>query len=222
MALEIKEVKAEGTLSNLNDYVRFNKRAIPDILNKLDFEVAKLSTKTTPFASKDVIKGSLQAASRISPTLRLGELLANKVRQGNGETWLAGSKLRTAGNQYIRRKASGSKLLISGFIPAIKTLAPVVSNKGSSPNISGVLVGKVKGGATPAATFMTGFDSKATLYNAVQGGFKRWYNAPARNISKVQSFIEIGVKGALARKNEDMRIYVERKMNEGIHKFNNA
>lgn len=204
--------------STFAEFTQFNKRNPVDLANKNAYEVAKIATKTTKFVPKEAIRASLNAPSRVSPSMRICEVLANKIRVSKGEKALVRNKLKVAGNKYVTKKASSSKFLIAGNIPAIKALAPLVKVK-SSYGVTAYAAGRPKGGAKSA----TGdWNAKSAIWNSVLGGYKKWAGAPGRNIAKVQRIIRDGYQAALNTKEADMRVYIDRKMNEAIQKFNRS
>lgn len=203
------------------EYVRWNKRAIPELVNKQAFEVAKLCVRKVVASSRASIKSKLQAASRVSPSLNVSELIVNKIRVAQGLPSLQQMELKAAGIEYVRKKMNTANFLRAGYIPAVNALDPKVKDKGAN-RVSGVKAfGMAKGGATAAP--IESWTPSATIWNAVQGGKGQiWQGAPTVNVSKVQNIIRRGLQDALNAKEADMQIYIEKKFNEAIRKYNNS
>ncbi len=207
--------------STFKTYVQLNKRALGDLINKVGYEVGKLCGSKTASVPKETIRNNLQQPSRISPTMTIAEVIANKIRITAGQEALYGSKLRTAGLKYARLRARSSNFLRSGFIPGVRAFEKVVKDK-SARSINGVRAyGQPKGGAEVAAVG-SAWTPKGSIWNAVLGGVKKWFGAPGRNTGKVQDILSKGVQEALNTKEADMMKYIEPRLNRLIQDFNKA
>lgn len=222
--LEITNVDTKHFDETFKELVLYNKRSIPEIIDRNAYFVARDWVRLTVATPKDRIKSDLGKPSRVSPTLSIGELLANKVRTSAGQKGLYGNKLRIAGNKYARQRSLAANFLRSGGIPAIKELEKFVPKKGGAPSYpSAVKVsGRPKGGGVGAPLNGGSWLAKASIWNAVQGGFKKWAGAPGRNIFKVQTILINGLQAAVNNQESKNREYIEKKINAGVQQFNKS
>lgn len=203
------------------EYLRLNKRAIPELTNKIGFEVSKLCVVKTASVPKEQIRASLQQPSKVSPTMTVGEVIANKMSIAKGEGALHGSALATAGKKVEAFRARTGNFGRAGFIPGVRRFSEKVKDK-SPRSVSGVRTfGSTKGGAD-VATAIESWNATASIWNSVLGGVKKWFGAPARNIAKLQAVIIKGVQAALNTKEADMKLYIEKKHNQILQKVSKA
>lgn len=181
---------------------------------------SKRALKMTPATSKDTIRTNLVSPTRISPTLKVQELIANKIRQNKGMPWLNGNKLRIQGNKYGRKAVTGSGVVRVGWLNPIKKLAQYVPNKsGAASTPAGVKqVGTEKGGASIS---LTPWNPKISVWNSYQGSKPKW-NGRKRTTSKVQSIIIKYAQQALDYITAQDIAYLKRKLGEGFEQFNRA
>lgn len=203
------------------EYLRLNKRAIPELANKLGYEVSKLCVAKTASVPRDQIRASLQQPSRVSPTMTVGQVIANKMSIAKGEGGLKGAALASAGKKLEAFRARTGNFARSGFIPGVRAFSQIVKDK-SPRSVNGVKTyGSAKGGADVANSFEA-WQAKASVWNSVLGGVKKWFGAPARSIAKLQAIIIKGVQAALNTKEADMKVYIERKHNQILRKVSKA
>lgn len=207
--------------STFKEYIVLSKRLLPDIINKMGYEISKLCVAKTPPADKNEIKASLHKASRVAPSMTIAEVISNKIRTSRGQAPLVGQKLLQAGLKYENKRARSTNFLRAGFLPPVAKFTRVVKDKSVTTMSGAKQFGMPKGGAT-VANSLNGVSAKASLWNSVLGGVKKWTGAPLRNIAKVQARLVKGIQTALNTKEADMRPYIEKKWGQLNQKFNKA
>lgn len=193
------------------DYVAFSRKSLEEIANKTVFEVAKLATTTTKIVPKEQIESDLrQTADGTAP---LAALIVNANRKAKGKKGLYGDVMARAVESLIKKRMRASKFVASGWIAAVKAIAPFVKQKSSGTPMP---MGKTKsnlGGALPARNVAN--KASAVIWNSVFGG-KNKNSEPAR-VTQVE--LE-GLEKAIKRKTADMYTYINRKLAEGAQRFN--
>jgi hypothetical protein len=190
------------------DYVSFSKKSLEDIANKTAYEIAKLATKTTKFAEKEKIGSDLRQ-SRGGATL--AEMIVASNRKKAGLKGLAGQQMEKAVETFIKKRQRTAKFILSGWIAAVRAIAPYVSQKsGGMPQ--GNRVKSSLGGSQAAKE--SGYRATAVIWNSVMGG-KREGGNPAQ-VTQVQ---QEGLNKAIAAKKNDMIVYINRKLDEGAKRF---
>lgn len=207
--------------NTMRQYSTLNKRAFPEIANKTGFEVSKLCVAKTASVPKDQIRASLQQPSNISPTMTVGEVIANKMSVAKGEGGLKGSALRSAAKKLEAFRARTANFARSGFIPGVRAFSQKVKDK-SPRSVNGVKTYGIEKGGGSVASESQGWMASASIWNSVLGGVKKWFGAPARNLGKLRAVIVKGVQSALNTKEADMRVYIERKLNEILKSVSKA
>jgi len=192
------------------DYVSFSKKSLPEIANKVAFEVAKISTTTTKITPKEQIASELNKAGNNGAPI--AALIVNRDRKAKGKKGLFGERMQKAMETLIKKRQRGSKFVASGWIAAVKAMAPFVRAKGGAPMPTGKAKSSL-GGAQGARNVMDRVS--ASIWNNVLGG-KGAGSKPAR-VTEVE---KQGLAKAISLKQADMLVYIQRKLNEGAQRFN--
>ena len=186
------------------DYVSFSKKSLEDIANKTVYEIAKLATKTTKFADKEKIGSDLRQA-RGGATL--AEMIVASNRRKAGLKGLAGQQMEKAVETFIKKRQRTAKFILAGWIAAVKSIAPYVSQK-SGGIVTGQRIKNWLGGSQAAKE--SGYRATAVIWNSVMGGKRAGGNSA--QVTQVQ---QEGLNKAVAAKRNDMLVYINRKLDEG-------
>lgn len=219
----------------LRRYVRVSKSAIPDIVNRKAFFIARRAVIETPTASKMLMdeelgrvfrrKGKLsvrwEAAGAGKWGLRhfksgdarleapLAALIINARRGRKSLPGLFGEAMKQAMAILIAARRKSRAYLKSGWIPAIKRLEQAVKSRRGAPRMesSPRQVGQPKGSAIPATN---GFRVRAVIENAVAAaGGRAEHHAEA-----VKRFGEPALQRAFDRETKSTLDEISRRLND--------
>jgi hypothetical protein len=201
------------------EYMRFNKRTIPEVINNKVYFVARNAVNTTVAASKESIREDLLKSSAVAPGVPLAAVLVQKGRQTAGKSagsrkGLAGEKMAAAIEKLIRVRQATANFLRAGWIAAIKAVEPAIKSKSGAPKYPKTKTKGVPKGGAKAATENPFWKATAQIWNSVQGGMK-----PS---PKVQALLTEGLNQAIALEVQSMAGYVEKKLQAGADKFNRS
>ena len=148
--------------NTLRQYVKVNKRALAKIINTKAYRIAIVACHETKRATKaDIQKGIGQlvfemqraASGRAHRVLTksglftstaggyyksakgvpIAALILNKLRGKRGEQGLYGAEMKEAIRRLVTKRFSAVAYLASGWLPAIKKLAPLADRGGGLP-----------------------------------------------------------------------------------------
>jgi hypothetical protein len=201
------------------EYLKFNKRAIPEIANTKVYFVARNAVNTTLAASKDEVRQDLLKASATAPGAPLAAVLVQKARANKGKTkgsrkGLSGVKMAEAIERFIKQRQNTVNFLRAGWIAAIKAVEPFIPKKGGAPKYKKVKTKGVLKGGGKTAKENPFWKATAEIWNSVQGGMK-----PS---PKVQALLMQGLNQAIALEVTSMEQYIQKKLGEGIQQFNRS
>jgi len=166
--------------TTLKRYMALSRRGPADIINRKAFFIARGACRLTPKADKAQIKTTLgriikkktgartlvlaKAADR---DMSLAEAIIRARFYRAGLPQPSKEKIGELIEGLINSRMRSIAFLKSGWLPAIRSLDALVSNKRGAPALdkAAVQVGQPKGGATAAKE---GWRVSATIYNAAQ------------------------------------------------------
>jgi len=211
----------------LREYVMVSKRTIPEIVNTKAYYIVRRAIYETPKADKMVIGKSLAGliyaykdtkggARRMLKTVTrygrwnqatqvpLAALLVNWKRGQMGKAGLYGQNMAAAVKGFIASRQRSVAFIRSGWLPALRILAPFVKNKaGAAPLDSETKqYGRARGRATPASE---GFHVSATIVNAIGEGAK---DADAK-AAALDKYAQPALQRAFDAEEASMRQYME-------------
>lgn len=198
----------------MDEYVKFNKRNISEIINAKLFFIARNAVNNTKKVDRAKIKNELMAPSRVNPQVPLAAILVNKERKRNGSKGLNGSELKNAIKTFINRRISSIGFLKSGWLPAIRVLDTILRNSGGfrgAPRLEAGATkyqrGKDKGHAIPAKpTPKTYGEIENEIY--------------AKGSAEANSVMMEGLQRAINQEVASMERYIEDKMKKANENFN--
>lgn len=211
------EVDTSDFDNKMKEYMAYSKRTIPEIITtKLYFigRNATLTTKTTP---KPQIRTELLRSSRINNKAPVAAIIVNTKNGKKGKLGLNGSKMSAAVEKLIRQRERATNFLRSGWLAAVKKIAPyVVSKAGQPPVATGVRPMGNFGGATlplPRDNWI----AEGEMWNSVIGG--KNINGE-QHIDKVQNILQKGLSEAIAKEVASMERYIQDKLDKQEAAFN--
>jgi hypothetical protein len=202
----------------LKKYMEFNKKAIPEIINTKAYFVARNAVTATETTDAAKIEQQLRATAN-SHSAPLGAILVNLRQRSKGLQGLNGSKMATAVNKLIRARKRTVNFLRAGWIPAIQKVGLFLPKKPAAVSKKVKTFGAPQGGAS-GANPTRNWRCFAEIWNDVTGGDKDDGTQSNGNPTKVASIIEAGLQKAIDKETRSMQAYVEKKLNEGIDRFN--
>lgn len=206
-----------------DEYLKFSKKAVPDIINAKLYYIARNATTTTQHSDKGKIASELREPSRINPNVPIAAILVNKQLRAKKEKGLSGSAMTQAVNKFIRKRQASVNFIRSGWKNAIKQLEAYLSYSGElgfvkryggsskvDTQTMNKRVAKSSGQAIPAPIR----SSSARVYGEIQN------NLGGDGKPSLEKIKTEGLQEAINREVASMRLYIERKLNEGSAKFN--
>ena len=193
----------------LEEYRRYSRRDIPEIVNTKAFFIARRAVIETPKADSSKVRAFFSRA-----TQRIVGMIINARRGKRGQKGLYGDEMAEAQAMMKAARLRSVAFLKSGWLPAIKTLEKLTKyRRGVARSEAGDAVGRVKqvgqpkGRATPAREGT--FYSRAIITNL----------ADARHDSRA-ALLKFGgpaLQRAIDKETESMREYIERKLTDSAH-----
>src|ERR1044071_8500789 len=172
------------------EYLRYNKRTIPEIVTTKAFFIARNAVNETASTSADTISSGLLVASRVNPRAPLAAILVNKQRrQGKG---LNGALMAEAVEKFVKKRQATRNFLRAGWLQAVKKMAPFVKSKrGQKPIPTGIRarMGLSLGGARAAKPISNYWKATASIWNSVLAGKKKKNLNTKSSPAKVQQLI---------------------------------
>ncbi|SRR6266568_9293321 len=213
------KVDLRGFNKAFKEYMEFNKRALPEIVNTKAYFIARNALGTTKAADKEHIREQLEAPSRNYPNAPLAAIIVNAQRQATGKNargrkGLYGERMRRAIDRLIRIRQSHVNFVRAGWKTAMKQLAPYVRSKAGQAQIPlGIKERPMLGGSkhAPESSWLP----KASIWNSAR-------DKTGKGTEKIQTIIIEGLQEAVNKEVRSMKQYIERKLNEGIKRFNRA
>jgi hypothetical protein len=162
----------------LRKYVMLSKTAIPDIVNRKAFFIARGACRITPKADLKEIKTALGRMVTHKDKTRtlylkiarkvdapLAAVIINKRRGEKGLPGLYGAMMTDAIESMLAARSRSIAFLKSGWLPAIRTLQGFVKSRFGAPTLdrSAKQIGTPKGKGIPARN---GWNVKAVIENA--------------------------------------------------------
>lgn len=218
----------------LKQYLQLNtSRTFPEILNSKAYFIARASTWFTAKADKLRIQtglGQIVTVNRLNKkgkTVRkrelilvkaennapLAALIINARRRAAGQPGLKGGEMERAIRKLIGARTRSVAFLKSGWLPAIRTLAPLADRRGApAQDPAARIIGQPKGTAIPARG---GLQIKSTIVNLAFGN-----RADSESKARAMRVAERGLQRAFDNEVASMNQYFERKMKPDADKFN--
>lgn len=216
--------------ATLRRYALVSKRTIPEICNKKALFIARGALWHTKKANKEAIRQELLALAYIQKTAASGKtrkflkksasvagapiaaLLINWKRGQQGRAGLYGEAMKEAVKRFIGARTRTIAFIKSGWVPAIKTLSPLVKNKsGAKPlDPQARVYGKPKGSAKPATAGL--WRVAAIIENAIGA-----YGGGKEQTHHQRALDEIGepaLEQAFADETKSMQDEIEKRLRE--------
>jgi len=202
----------------LGAYLKWNKRAISEIVNTKAYFVARGAVNTTGAVNKSAIEAELRAPGRTS-SAPVGALIVNARRGAKGEKGLNRAKMEAAVNKLVRARQRTVNFLRSGWIPAIKKLESLVPKKGGAAPYKSIKQHGAPMGGANAAKESSLFKAQAEIWNTVTGGKPVAGILSKGSPAKVAAIIEDGLQKAINKEMKSMLQYINKKTLEGLEKL---
>ena len=231
------QIKIENNLKEfdqtMQEYITWNKRAMPDIINQKLYFIALRAMQLTKTGDKTKIKAELQApAARLKrkSNASLAEILTLIDLKKRGKMPKRSKTFQknfpALVQKFINKRTSRTQFLRSGWLPAIKKL-DYWNRKGSTESISfsrkfapkkppGIKqYGRDKGDVKPAPITAYGQNCRGTIFNFVATEGKQ--RTPTASI-----ILQAGLDVAIKEEIKSMRTYMQRKWDEKHRKLASA
>ena len=188
----------------LDNYLKFTRRTIPEIVNTKAFFIARAAVVYTPKADSSKVRKFFSKS-----TQKIVGMIINKRRGERGEKGLYGDEMAEAQAMMKAARLRSVAFIKSGWLPAIKTLGKLIPSKsGAMRSEEGDAtgrtkqVGQEKGKCSPAKG--GGFLAKAIITNM----------ANARHDTKdaLMQFGGEALQKAIAHETLSMKVYIEDKL----------
>ena len=188
----------------LKEYVQYSRRTLPVIVNTKAYYIARRAVAETPKADRADIANFIGWDGG-----RIAGMLINKRRGERGEKGLQGAAMKKAVMAMKAGRLRALGFIKSGWIPAIKLLAPYAEairgpRTGRLPRTTGV----PKGSAIPATQ---AWRVKAQIQNTVTAAWDKRSGAQKVAVPALQR--------AFDAERQSMLDYMARKMKEGAKKL---
>ena len=204
------------------EYMQFTKKSVAEVINAKCFFIARNAVLFTEKTPPTKIDSELNAVSKEYPPAPLSVVIINSRQKKKGEKGLTGRKMGRAVKKMIAARRKAINFLRSGWLPAIRILETAMkrgdikfAKRYAPKNDSSVKqYGQDKGSAIWAKSNLE--RTFAQIENAVRGENKHSGTMSGRVHSILTSGLDKAVKAEIA----SIKIYVERKLNPEINKFN--
>lgn len=196
----------------IREYVKYSRKDLTTIVNQKLYWVCINAIGETFKADKQTITNDLDKESNTMPGLTVAEAMA-VVNARKKNLRLTKSELKRDANKIKQRRKRAVGFLRSGWIPAIKRVAPYAEVKTAAKRASredSRLRGKEKGGAAPAL--------KAANADVVMAS--AWNDIIADNNPRAQQYMQVGLQRAMDREAASMMQYVQNKIQKNNDRFN--
>lgn len=208
----------------LNEYMKFQKRSIADVINAKLYYIARNATMTTKATTSTRIDSELKGGSRNYPEAPLAAILINKQLGSAGKKGLTGAKMSKAVEKFIKKRQASRNFIRAGWKNAIVILEKYLKVQGeynfvrrwmaSSPVDKDTMKKKGKfenlGKAIPAK-ITSSPRAWGEIENSVHG------KDPSESLDRVK--VE-GLQKAINMEVRSMITYLERKLNPVHSEFN--
>ena len=202
MRLKVK-FRTEEFTRTLRRYRELSKRDPETIVNTKAFYIARRAVLETPKTPAEKIREFVG--------LRSGQVIGriiNKRRGARGERGLYGDAMAKAVGLVLAARLRSRAFMKSGWLPAIKALAPLAEKRGApKSDRSAKVKGKDNGYARPARG--AGWVARSIIANMAQA---RWDRGKAMEEGLA------ALKRAFDAETQSMKEYIERKQKETAHK----
>lgn len=188
----------------LRKYAMISKRTIPEIINTKAFFICRRAVVETAKASGQNIRKFIRSDSGE----HIGKII-NARRGAKGLPGLYGAKMAEAVATVLAARLRSVAYVKSGWLPAIKNLAPLVPKKTGAPRQDRAArqVGQEKGSAIPARP---GWSVKATIVNAIGATGDR----AKEHSEAIKKYGEPALKKAFDFETNSMKEYMESKFKQ--------
>lgn len=195
----------------LDEYMKFNKRNLSEVINtKLNF-IARNATTTTKKVEPSKIDAELDAASRFHPHISVGQAIVNYKLKQSGKKTLHDARLDSAVEKLKKQRHRTVGFLRSGWLPAIRILQKAMRGARGVPQMDRSI--RIKANSLGTAKVAQPNDKcYGEIENFVQGG--------KGTSGNVKSILIRGLQLAMDKEVRSMQDYIEKKMNPEIDKFN--
>lgn len=207
------EMDASRFNKALRDYMTYTKRDVVEIVNQKAFWSAIGAFRNTYQADKTSVTTDLNAASTRAPGLTVAEFMALQKLRSEGTKYPKITAVRKEARKIINKRKGAVKFLKSGWLPAIKALAPFAPNKSNLLDRNTSRGNPApKGGASPSSPLISSLRAEATLWNSIV----------ADGDNKSHNYMVQGLESSMNEQAADMEAYVKRKMDRNAERFNRS
>jgi hypothetical protein len=214
--------------STLQRYMEFTKKDLAEVVNTKAFFICLKALKHTPNArasqieremrqkiivdraqGKTVIRRSRKGVARVN-------LIVNARRKWNGDPGLQGAEMEAAALKIINARKAAVGFAKAGWVWALRDLAPYVPSASRYATAHGIRIGSRPLGSSTAA--QPGLTPAALIAN------RAW---PTRtpnvaNVQRLQSLMRDALARAIDEEEDDMLIYMERKLQDRAREMQNS
>lgn len=185
----------------LKQYMQVSKRDLATVINTKGFFIARRAVIETPKADR-------RSITQLRSELFISKLI-NKRRGARGEKGLYGQEMKLAVRAVISARLKSIAFLKSGWLQAIKKLAPFAERRGAPrADRSAKQIGQAKGNAIPARP---GWKPVATIINAALSSHDRK--------DALQKYGRPALQAAIDFEVQSMKEYMARKLNDSARKL---
>jgi hypothetical protein len=205
--LDIK-VDASQLIKACEEAAKFSDKTKTEIVNQALYFVAKGALYNTYAPEKDKITSALNKSADVNAKASIANILVNVKRKAAGKKGLNGQKMAIATQKLINAEVSHRNFARSGWVGAIKTLAPHVKRKGGAAKTPPGVRLKIanSGGAIPATTKRGKVTGK--IFNSING---------KHNSEAVEKYQREGLQKAVDAETRDKLEYAAKKeMEQGL------
>jgi hypothetical protein len=207
----------------LKEYMTFSKRSVADIINAKLYYIARNATMTTKHSDKGKIRSELEGPSHDYPSAPLGAIIINAQLGAKGEKGKQGAKMAKALEGLIKKRGSYINFVRSGWKNAIQEIEKYLKNKGEFRFVSrwaqNAPVNKetMKKKTTPnmGMAITAKIERGPRVWGEIQNNVTGKEAKPSMDLIKKE-----GLQKAVDKETASMRIYIERKLNDGAQRFN--
>ena len=184
--------------SALKKYVQFSRRDIATIVNTKAFYIARRAVAETPAVKAGEIRDFIRRDSGAT----IGRIINARMKK-RGEKGLYGDTMAKMAATVLGARLRSRAFLKSGWLWAVKKLAPYAEKIGTTSTRGARAIGKAKGDAIPATQ---GWRVSAKIINTVSAAWDKREGAAEVAVPALQRAIDFESKSMLE--------YVERKLNQ--------
>ena len=207
----------------LAEYMTFSKKSVADIINTKLYYIARNATMTTQKSDPAKIRGELEGPSRSYPSAPLGAIIVNKQLKLAGKKGKSGDGMIKAMEGLIKKRISYINFVRSGWKNAIKQIEAYLKTTGeyrfanrwsqNAPFDRGAM--KKKTIPSMGKAIVARIERIGRVYGEIQNNVSGKDGKPSITPIKQE-----GLQKAVDKETASMRVYIERKLNDGAQRFN--